>query len=167
LLCRLLREPQGSPAHGLSLLCSRACAAETRPAHPRILLQDRCAWSHLLCSAPALLLHQRTRRSNFARTSGSCNFAVCSTCCDAIRAGLPPSPVLRCASNPRRVTPAPGSARVRPPRAVAHLLLPLPSAPSYRRARPRCPLCGSAPSRRAAAPPAPRATFLHIDLVAA
>jgi hypothetical protein len=51
-----------------------------------------------------------------------------ATCCDAIRAGLPPPPVLCCVSNPRRVTPTLGSARARPPRAVAQLLLPLPSA---------------------------------------
>jgi hypothetical protein len=47
-LCQLLREPQSFPAHRLSLLRSRACAAETRSAHPRSLLQDRHAWSHLL-----------------------------------------------------------------------------------------------------------------------
>jgi hypothetical protein len=29
-----------------------------------------------------------------------------STCCDSIRAGLPPPPVLRCASNPRHVASA-------------------------------------------------------------
>jgi hypothetical protein len=38
-LCRLLRELQGPPTHGLSLLCSRACAAEAQPAclhsHPQ------------------------------------------------------------------------------------------------------------------------------------
>jgi hypothetical protein len=56
-LRRLLREPQGPPAHGLSLLCSRACAAETRSAHPCSLLQDRRAWSHLLRTAPVLLSH--------------------------------------------------------------------------------------------------------------
>jgi hypothetical protein len=139
-LCQLLREPQGFPAHGLSLLCSRACAAETRSAHPRSLLQDRHAWSHLLRAVPVLLSHHwpltcsrvacclaralacgiepsrppvehsrshpRTRRSNSARTSEPCNSAVLSTCCDTIRAGLPPPPVLRCASNPRCVAPA-------------------------------------------------------------
>jgi hypothetical protein len=46
--------------------------------------------------------HSRTRRFNSARTSGSCNSTVLSICCDAIRTGLPPPPVLRCASNPRR-----------------------------------------------------------------
>jgi hypothetical protein len=43
--------------------------------------------------------HSRMRRFNSARTSGSCNFAALSTCCDTIRASLPPPPVLRCASN--------------------------------------------------------------------
>jgi hypothetical protein len=33
-LCRLLREPQGPPVHGLSLLCSRASAA-LAPPEPR------------------------------------------------------------------------------------------------------------------------------------
>jgi hypothetical protein len=56
-LCQLLREVQGSLAHGLSHLCSRACAAETRPAHPCSLQQDRCAWSHLLRAVPVLLSH--------------------------------------------------------------------------------------------------------------
>jgi hypothetical protein len=139
-LRRLLREPQGPPAHELSLLYSRTCAAETRPAHPRSFLQDRHAWSHLLRAVLVLLphpwpstcshvaccparahacgiepsrplakhfrSHPRTRQFNSAQTSGSCNSAVLSTCCDAIRAGLPPPPVLRCASNPRRVAPA-------------------------------------------------------------
>jgi hypothetical protein len=140
-LCQLLRELQGSLAHGLSLLCSRACAAETRPAHPRSLQQDRCAWLHLLRAVPVLLSHHwlliysrmacclaralacgikpsrplakhfrshsQTCRFNSARTSGSCNSTVHSTCCDVIRVDLPLPPVLRCASNPRRVTPAP------------------------------------------------------------
>jgi hypothetical protein len=44
-------------AHGLSLHCSRACVAETRSAHPRSLLQDRHAWSHLLRAVPVLLSH--------------------------------------------------------------------------------------------------------------
>jgi hypothetical protein len=56
-LCQFLREPQGFPAHGLSLHCSRACAAETRSTHPRSLLQDRVAWSHLLRAVPVLLPH--------------------------------------------------------------------------------------------------------------
>jgi hypothetical protein len=43
----------------LSLHCSRTCAAETRSAHPRSLLQDRRAWLHLRCAASALLPHQR------------------------------------------------------------------------------------------------------------
>jgi hypothetical protein len=47
------------PAHGLSLHCSRACAAETRSAHQCSLLQDRRAWLHLRCAASALLPHQR------------------------------------------------------------------------------------------------------------
>jgi hypothetical protein len=34
-LCQILHEPQGPPAHGLSLHCPCACAAETRSAHPR------------------------------------------------------------------------------------------------------------------------------------
>jgi hypothetical protein len=51
--------------------------------------------------------HSRTRRFNSARTSGSCNFTIHSTCYDVIRVDLPLPPVLRCASNPRRVTPAP------------------------------------------------------------
>jgi hypothetical protein len=45
----------GFPCSRLSLHCSRACATETRSAHPRSLRQDhRHAWSHLLrcfCSA--------------------------------------------------------------------------------------------------------------------
>jgi hypothetical protein len=56
-LCRLLREPQGPSVHGLSLLCSCTCAAETRSAHPRSLLQDRRAWPQPLCTAPVLLPH--------------------------------------------------------------------------------------------------------------
>jgi hypothetical protein len=56
-LCQLLREPQGPPAHGLNFLCSRTCATETRPAHSRSLLQDRCAWSHLLHTVPVLHSH--------------------------------------------------------------------------------------------------------------
>jgi hypothetical protein len=138
-LCQLLCEPQGFPAHRLSLHCSRACAAETQSVHPRSPLQDRRTRSHLLrtvlvllshhwlltcscmscCLARALACgietsqllakhfrsHSRTRRFSSARTSGSCNFAVLSNCCDAIRVGLPPLPILRCALNPRRVTP--------------------------------------------------------------
>jgi hypothetical protein len=52
--------------------------------------------------------HSRMCRFNSARTSRSCNSVAFppATCCDAIRAGLPPSPVLHCASNPRRVAPA-------------------------------------------------------------
>jgi hypothetical protein len=56
-LCHLLREPQGFPAHRLSLHCLRACAVETRSAHSRSLLQDRRAWSHLRCAASALRSH--------------------------------------------------------------------------------------------------------------
>jgi hypothetical protein len=41
----------------LSLHCSRACAAETRPAHSRSFLQDRRAWLHLLRTISILLLH--------------------------------------------------------------------------------------------------------------
>jgi hypothetical protein len=58
-LCQLLREPQGSLAHGLSLHCSCACAAETRPAQPHSLLHDHRAWSHLLRDILVLLPHQR------------------------------------------------------------------------------------------------------------
>jgi hypothetical protein len=47
--------------------------------------------------------HLRTRRFSSARSSGSCNFAVPSTCCDALRFDLPPPPVLHCTSNPCRV----------------------------------------------------------------
>jgi hypothetical protein len=141
-LCHLLREPHGFPVHGLSLLCSRVCAAEIGSAHPRSLLQDRRARSHLLRAVPVLLSHHwlltcsrvacclaralacwidpnrpltkhfrshsRMRRFTSAWTFGSRNSAAFppATCCDAIRAGLPPPPVLRCASNPRRVAPA-------------------------------------------------------------
>jgi hypothetical protein len=137
----------GFPCSRLSLHCSRACAAETRSAHPRSLLQDHRAWSHLLRAVPVLLSHHwpstcscvacclaralacgiepsrplakhfrshsRTRRFNSARTSGFYNSAALSTCCDAIRTGLPPPPVLRCALNPRCVTLAPTSAGVK------------------------------------------------------
>jgi hypothetical protein len=123
-----------------SLHCSCACAAETRSAHPRSLLQLRRTWSHLLRAVPVLFSHHwpstcsrvvrflarahacgielsrplakhfrshsRTCRFNSARTSGFCNSAALSICCDAIRAGLPPPPVLRCASNLRCVAPA-------------------------------------------------------------
>jgi hypothetical protein len=41
----------------LSLHCSRACAAETRSAHPHSLLQDRRGRSHLLRAIPVLLSH--------------------------------------------------------------------------------------------------------------
>jgi hypothetical protein len=34
-LCQILREPQDPPAHGFSLHCPCACAAETWSAHPR------------------------------------------------------------------------------------------------------------------------------------
>jgi hypothetical protein len=50
--------------------------------------------------------HSRTRRFNSARTSMFCNFAVPSTCCDALRFDLPPPPVLHCTSNLCRVAPA-------------------------------------------------------------
>jgi hypothetical protein len=50
--------------------------------------------------------HSRTRQFDSARTSGFCNSAALSICCDAIKVGLPPPSVLRCASNPRRITPA-------------------------------------------------------------
>jgi hypothetical protein len=140
LLCQLLREPQGFPAHELSLLCPCTCAAKAWPAHPRSFLQDRRAWSHLRCAASALLPHQwppactrvvgclayacacgnkpswppvehslshpRTCQSKSTRTSGSCNSAALSTCYDTIKAGLPPLPVLRCASNPCRAVSA-------------------------------------------------------------
>jgi hypothetical protein len=51
--------------------------------------------------------HSRRRQFNSAQISGSCNSAALSTCCDTIKAGLPLPSFLRCASNPRRVTPAP------------------------------------------------------------
>jgi hypothetical protein len=57
--------------------------------------------------------HSRTRQFNSARTSGSCNSTALFTCCDAIKAGLPPPPVLHCASNPRYVAPASTSARMK------------------------------------------------------
>jgi hypothetical protein len=129
-----------TPPRTSGFSCSRTCTAETRPAHPRSLLQDHRAWSHLLRVVPVLLphhwpstcsrvaccparahacgiepsrppaersrMHLRMRQPNSARTSGSCNFAALSTCCDAIRAGLPPPLVFRCASNPRYVTSA-------------------------------------------------------------
>jgi hypothetical protein len=76
-LYRLLREPQDFPAHELS-----------RPPVERFRS------------------HSRTRRFSSARSSGSCNFTVPSTCCDALRFDLPPPPVLRCTSNPCRVAPA-------------------------------------------------------------
>jgi hypothetical protein len=59
LLCPLLCEPQGFPAHGLNFFCSRTCATKTRPAHPCSFLQDCRAWLHLWCAASALLPHQR------------------------------------------------------------------------------------------------------------
>jgi hypothetical protein len=64
-------------------------------------------------SAEHFCSHSRTCQSKSAWTSGSCNSAALSICCDAIRAGLLPPPVLCCASNPRRVTPAPTSAWMR------------------------------------------------------
>jgi hypothetical protein len=220
-LCQLLREPQGFPAHGLSLHCSRACATETRSAHPRSLLQDRRAWSHLLRAVPILLSHHwtstysrvvcclvrahacgnkpswppveysrshsRTRRFNSAWTSGSCNSAALPTCCDAIRAGLPPpsvfallvEPAPRCSctdrlaavqlllpSLPCHTRPlclreghgllAPGHLHVLneqfavPPDLVR--CLPLNGLRRPPRAAPLLP-CGSARSRRIAAPP--------------
>jgi hypothetical protein len=58
-LCRFLREPQGFPTYGPNLLCSRTCAAEAWPAHPRSLLHDRRARLHLRCTTSVLFLHQR------------------------------------------------------------------------------------------------------------
>jgi hypothetical protein len=68
-LYQLLREPQGFPAHELS-----------RPPVKRFRS------------------HSRACRFSSARTSGSCNFAALSTCCDAIQFDPPPPPVLRCTS---------------------------------------------------------------------
>jgi hypothetical protein len=79
-LCRLLREPQGFPAYGLSLLCSHTCATETHPACPRSYPQGRRAWPQPLCATPAC-----TR----------CSSAALSACCDATRVGLPPPPAER------------------------------------------------------------------------
>jgi hypothetical protein len=75
--------------------------------------------------------HSRTRQFNSARTSGSCNSTALFTCCDAIKAGLPPPPVLHCASNPRYVAPASTSARMKGARRAwllrARYARPLPS----------------------------------------
>jgi hypothetical protein len=124
----------------LNLHCSRACAAETRSAHPRSLLQDRRAWLHLWRTVPVLLSHHwpstcsrvacclarahacriepsrlltkhfrshsRTRRFGSARTSGFCNSVALFTCCDTIKAGLPPLPVLLCVSDLRHAVSA-------------------------------------------------------------
>jgi hypothetical protein len=43
----------------LSLLCSRTCATETRPAQSHSFLQDCRAWLHPWCAASALLPHQQ------------------------------------------------------------------------------------------------------------
>jgi hypothetical protein len=103
-LCQLLREPQGSLAHGLSLHCSCTCAAETRSTHPRSLLQDRHAWSHLLRAVPVLLSHHWP--STCSRVA--CCLARAHAC------GIEPSrpSVLRRASDPRRAAPASTSAWV-------------------------------------------------------
>jgi hypothetical protein len=103
-LRRLLCEPQGPPVHGISLHCSCACAAETRSAHLRSLLQDRCAWLHLRCAASALLPHQRPPAC--MRMVGCLAYArVC---------GNEPSrpSVLRRVSDLRRAAPASASAWV-------------------------------------------------------
>jgi hypothetical protein len=103
-LCQLLREPQGSLAHRLSLHSSCACAAETRSTHPRSLLQDRHAWSHLLRAVPVLLSHHWP--STCSRVA--CCLARAHAC------GIEPSrpSVLRRASDPRRAAPASTSAWV-------------------------------------------------------
>jgi hypothetical protein len=126
--------------------------------------------------------HPQTCQSKSAQTFGSCNSAALSTCCDAIRAGLPPPPVLRCASTPRRITPTPtASCRyvASPSDSPCHNhhlclregrglpasgpCLPLPSPRRPPTFSMRGPLlsCGSARSRRTEAPPIPRATSLH------
>jgi hypothetical protein len=102
--------------------CRHTCAAIRKAAAPVLLphqwppscLRVVCclAYAHTCGIEPSRppvehsRLHPRTRRFNSARTSGSCNSAALSICCDAIRTGLPPPPVMRCASNPCRVAPA-------------------------------------------------------------
>jgi hypothetical protein len=96
-LYRLLREPQGPPAHGLNLHCSHACAAETWPAHSHSFLQDRRVWLHLRCAASALLPHQRPPIC--LRVVGCLNARACGN-------ELSRLSVLRHASDPRRAVPA-------------------------------------------------------------
>jgi hypothetical protein len=98
LLSRLLREPQGFPAHGLNFLCSRTCATETHLAHPRSFLQDCRAWLHLWCAASALLPHQRP--------PAGMRVVDCLAYARACRNELSRPSVLRHASDPRRATPA-------------------------------------------------------------
>jgi hypothetical protein len=133
--CRLLREPQGPPAHGLSLLCSRACAAETWPAHPRILLQDRRAWSHLLRAILVLLSHHWP--------STCSRVACCPECALACGIELSQPSALRRASDPHRAAPASSAAFSSTASDVLHAQL-------------HCSLGGSAPSRRATTPRASR-----------
>jgi hypothetical protein len=180
-LCRLLREPQDPPVHGLNFLCSRRCTAETHPACPRSYPQDRRAWAQPLCDTLA-----RTR----------CSSATLSACYDAFWVGLPPPPAERprmhlrtrqsnstwtsAFASPRHTRPlclrqghgllAPGHLQILheqfavPPDLVCCFLLNGLRRPP--RAVPLLP-CGSARSRPTAAPPASRATSLHTDPVAA
>jgi hypothetical protein len=92
--------PHQRPPIWLRVVCcpAQALACKIEPSRPL---------------AKHLRSHSRTRRFNFARTSRSCNFAVLSICCDAIRFDLPLPPVLHCTSNPRRVAPASISAWVK------------------------------------------------------
>jgi hypothetical protein len=47
-----------TPLRTSGFSCSRTCATETQPAHPRSFLQDCCAWLHFWCAASALRPHQ-------------------------------------------------------------------------------------------------------------
>jgi hypothetical protein len=124
-LRRLLREPQGHPAHGLSLLCSRACAAETRSAHPRSLLQDHRAWSHLLRATPARTKSSSAALSACCTPSGPVYHRRRSCAARRTRAALLlPRPPFRCAAAPFELAApyspslpprGPWSARTRPP----------------------------------------------------
>jgi hypothetical protein len=135
-------------SHHWLLTCSRVACCLAR-AHACGIEPSRPLAKHFRS-------HSRTRRFYSARTSGFCNTVPLSTCCDTIKAGLPPLSVLRCASNPRCVTPAPtASCRCvaspsNSPHHICHLCLrkgrDLPAS------EPRLPL-SSAPSCHVAAPP--------------
>jgi hypothetical protein len=85
--------PTGFSCSRLSLHCSRACAAETRSAHPRSLLQDRRARSHLLRVVPVLLSHHWL---------STCSRVACCLAC-AHACGIKPSrpPAEHSRSHPR------------------------------------------------------------------